>query len=105
MKVTIVGGSGVVGSTTAYRLAQDGKASEIVLVDLRRNLGEAHALDIEQAVVHRSNALVRAGDTVDTKNSDVVFVTVSVPRGTSRSHVGNTLRSTFVSSLKQSFRS
>ena len=80
MKVTIVGGSGVVGSTTAYRLAQDGKASEIVLVDLRRNLGEAHALDIEQAVVHRSNALVRAGDTVDTKNSDVVFVTVSVPK-------------------------
>jgi malate/lactate dehydrogenase len=80
MKVTIVGGSGVVGSTTAYRLAQDGKVSEIVLVDLRRNLAEAHALDIEQAVVHRSTTRVRAGDANDTKNSDVVLVTASVKK-------------------------
>ncbi len=40
MKITIVGGAGCVGSCAAYRLAQDGFASEIVLVDSRRNMAE-----------------------------------------------------------------
>jgi malate dehydrogenase len=80
MKVTVVGGSGVVGSSAAYRLAQDNKVSEIVLVDLRRNLAEAHALDIGQAMAHRSNVLVRAGEPRDAKDSDVVLVTASVPK-------------------------
>ena len=80
MKVTVVGGSGVVGSSTAYRLAQDGKVDEIVLFDVRQNLAEAHALDIEQAVVHRSTTQVRAGGAEETAGSDVVFVTASVPK-------------------------
>ncbi len=80
MKVTVVGGSGVVGSCTAYRLAQDGKVDEIVLFDVRQNLAEAHALDIEQAVVHRSTTQVRAGGAGETAGSDVVFVTASVPK-------------------------
>jgi len=80
MKVTIVGGSGVVGSSAAFRLAQDNKVSEIVLFDVRRNLAEAHALDIEQAVVHRSTARVRGGGVEETKGSDVIFMTASVPK-------------------------
>jgi malate dehydrogenase len=80
MKVTIVGGSGVVGSSTAYRLAQDGRVDEIVLFDVRKNLAEAHALDIEQAVVHRATTRVRAGGADETACSDVVFVTASVPK-------------------------
>ena len=54
MKVAIIGGGGVVGSTAAYRIAQDGMASEIILVDVRPNMAEAHALDIEQAIVRRA---------------------------------------------------
>jgi malate dehydrogenase len=80
MKVTIIGGSGVVGSSTGYRLAQDGHVSEIVLVDVRGNLAEAHALDIEQAVVHRATTRVRAGEIEDTKDSDVIVLAASVPR-------------------------
>jgi malate dehydrogenase len=80
MKVTVVGGSGVVGSSTAYRLAQDGQIDEIVLFDVRRNLAEAHALDIEQAVVHRSTTQVRAGGVEETAGSDIMFVTASVPK-------------------------
>ena len=60
MKVTIVGGP-VSSAERRFRLAQDGKVSEIMLFDVRRNLAEAHALDIEQAVVHRSTTRVRAG--------------------------------------------
>jgi malate dehydrogenase len=78
MKITIVGGAGCVGSCAAYRLAQDGFVSEIVLVDSRRNVAEAHALDIEQAVVHRTKTQVRAGDIKDTRDSDVIIVAVGV---------------------------
>ena len=78
MKITIVGGAGCVGSCAAYRLAQDGFVSEIVLVDSRRNVAEAHALDIEQAVVHRTKTQVRAGEIKDTRGSDVIIVAMGV---------------------------
>ncbi len=78
MKITIVGGAGCVGSCAAYRLAQDGFVSEIVLVDSRRNVAEAHALDIEQAVVHRTKTQVRAGEIRDTSGSDVIIVAIGV---------------------------
>jgi len=80
MKVSIIGGSGVVGSSTGYRLAQDGHVDEIVLIDIRTNLAEAHALDIEQAMVHRATTHVRAGEIEDTKDSDVIILAASVPR-------------------------
>lgn len=79
MKVTIIGGCGVVGSASAFRIAQDGQVSEIILVDVRRNLAEAHALDIEQAVVHRATTRVRGGEIEDTKDSDVIILAASVP--------------------------
>ena len=79
MKVTIVGGAGVVGASTAFRLAQDGQVSEIVLMDVARNVAEAHALDIEQAVVHRAGTRVRAGEIEDAQDSDVIVMTAGVP--------------------------
>ena len=78
MKVTIVGGGGVVGSSAAYRIAQDGLASEIILFDVRRNLAEAHALDIDQAIVHRATIRVKAGEVEDTKDSNVIIIAVGV---------------------------
>lgn len=95
MKVSIIGGGGVVGSSAAYRIAQDGFTSEIILVDIRRNLAEAHALDIDQAIVHRSNTNVRAGDIKDTKDSDIIIISVGAigrPMHSSRiSHFGENI--------------
>ena len=78
MKITIMGGGGVVGSSAAFRIAQEGLASEIVLVDARENMAKAHALDIEQAVVHRSTTQVKAGGIEETKDSNVVLIAVGV---------------------------
>jgi malate dehydrogenase len=78
MKVSILGGGGLVGSTAAYRIAQAGIASEIILMDTRRNMAEAHALDIEQGMVHKAPTRVRAGDREDTKGSDVIILAVNV---------------------------
>ena len=76
MKVTVVGGGGVVGASAAYRIAQDGLASKIILVDARHNMAEAHALDIDQAIVHRATTRVRAGEIKDTKGSNVIIIAV-----------------------------
>jgi malate dehydrogenase len=78
MKVTIMGGAGNVGSSSAFRLAQDGFASEIVLVDPRSNVAQAHALDIEQAIVHRAPTQLRAGEIKDSTNSDIIIVALGL---------------------------
>jgi malate dehydrogenase len=79
VKVTIVGASGAVGSATAFRIAQDGRVDEMVLIDARKNLAQAHALDIEQAVVHRSNIRVYSGEVEDSRDSDIVIMAAGVP--------------------------
>jgi malate dehydrogenase len=91
MKVAIIGGGGVVGSTAAYRIAQDGIASEIILVDARPNMAEAHALDIEQAIVRRAPTRVRAGGIEDTRNSDVIIMAVGAVASPSQTSRGSFL--------------
>jgi malate dehydrogenase len=91
MKVAIIGGGGVVGSTAAYRIAQDGVASEIILVDARPNMAEAHALDIEQAIVRRAATRVRAGGIEDTRNSDVIIMAVGAVASPSQTSRGSFL--------------
>jgi malate dehydrogenase len=85
MKISIIGGGGVVGSSSAYRIALDGKASEIVLVDTQRNLSEAHALDIEQAITQRGTTRVYVGEITDTHKSDIIIIAASGPHRTSQS--------------------
>ena len=79
MKVSIIGGGGVVGSSAAFVIAREGNASEIVLVDARSNVAEAHALDIEQAVSPMSRTIIRGGDIEDTQDSDIIVMTAGVP--------------------------
>jgi malate/lactate dehydrogenase len=86
----------VVGSSTAYRIAQDGLASEIILLDARRNLAEAHALDIDQAMVRRANTRAKAGEIEDTKNSDVLIIAVAV--------AGRPIRSSRASGFEENMR-
>jgi len=78
MKVSIIGGAGVVGASAAYRIARDGRVAEIVLIDIQQNLAKAHALDIEQAVANSANTQVRAGEITDTKNSDIIIMTAGI---------------------------
>ncbi len=83
MKVSILGGAGAVGSATAFRMVHDESASEVVLIDSKRNFAEAHALDLDQAAVHRSATRVRCGELEDAAGSDVIIVSASVPHRTS----------------------
>ena len=46
MKVSIIGGGGLVGSCAAYALQCGGLVREIALIDLNANLAAGHALDL-----------------------------------------------------------
>ena len=78
-KITIIG-AGSVGSTTAYTLAHDEIASEIVLIDINKEKVEGEVMDIEQGTCFRSPVSLVAGDYADAKDSDIVIITSGIAR-------------------------
>jgi malate dehydrogenase len=86
MKVTIVGGAGGVGASTAFNLVLLRAGHEIVLVDARPEMITSHVMDLEQVLELSPGSTVRAGDAGDLGDADVVLVLSSTPLtvGTSR---------------------
>jgi malate dehydrogenase len=80
-KVTIVG-AGNVGATSAQVLAQSDYA-DIVLVDIKENLPQGKALDINQmgAVLGYEPRVTGSNGYEETAGSDVVVITAGIPRG------------------------
>jgi malate dehydrogenase len=80
-KVTIVG-AGNVGATSAQVLAQRDYA-DVVLVDIKENLPQGKALDINQmgAVLGYEPRVVGSNGYDETAGSDVVVITAGIPRG------------------------
>jgi malate dehydrogenase len=80
-KVTIVG-AGNVGATSAQVLAQRDYA-DVVLVDIKENLPQGKALDINQmgAVLGFEPRVTGANGYEETAASDVVVITAGIPRG------------------------
>jgi malate dehydrogenase len=78
MKITVVGAAGVVGSCAAFSLSYQGLASELVLVDIKKNVVANHALDIHAAMVGERDMTVRAGDFEDMAGSDIVIITAGI---------------------------
>jgi malate dehydrogenase len=81
MRVTVVG-SGFVGATTAMRVAQQGLADEVVMVDIIEGLPQGLALDMNQSSpIEGFEPIVRGtNDYADTGGSDVVVITAGLPR-------------------------
>jgi len=72
MKVTIIGAAGSVGSPTSFHIADSGLADEIVMIDVRRNVLQHHAMDLGTAV-SGLDVRVKAGEFEDLAGSDVVI--------------------------------
>jgi malate dehydrogenase len=73
MKITIIGASGNVGSSAAFYIAVQGLADEIVMLDSPRpDVLKQHVNDLTSAVSHQ-DVLVRAGEDIDMKDSDIVI--------------------------------
>src|SRR6266446_5796161 len=80
-KVTVVG-AGNVGATSAQVLAQRDYA-DVVLVDIKENLPQGKALDVNQmgAVLGYEPRVTGSNGYRDSAGSDVVVITAGIPRG------------------------
>ena len=77
VRVAIVGTCNV-GATTAYALALNGAASEIVLIDANHAQAEGEAMDLNHAMPFMRPARVWAGDYADCANANIVILTAGV---------------------------
>jgi malate dehydrogenase len=78
MKISIFGASGIVGSCTAFVLADRRLADEIVMLGTRENILTSHALDIQAATTGRKDILVHSGIYADILGSDIVIIAAGV---------------------------
>jgi len=80
MKVTIIGAAGSVGAPAAFYLAVSGLVTELVMIDVRPNVVQQHAMDISTAA-SALDVSVRAGGYEDLAGSDVVINAAGAPQG------------------------
>ena len=84
-KVTVVGGAGFVGSTTAHRIV-DRELADVVIADVMEGVPAGRALDLlESTPIVRSAVDARgistaSGDYRQTADSDIVVITAGFPR-------------------------
>ena len=97
-KITIIG-AGSVGATIAYTLSQDDIASEIVMIDVKKDKAEGEVMDIIQGTCFREPISITAGDYEDAKDSDIVIITSGVARKPGQSRLE--LTQTNVNILKE----
>ncbi len=79
-KVTVVG-AGMVGGTTAHRLA-DMEMCDVVLIDIIEGLPQGKGLDLAESapVVGYDSHVIGTNDYKDTANSDIVVITAGIAR-------------------------
>jgi malate dehydrogenase len=79
VKITIVGGGGGVGSSTAFNLLLLGEGYEVVLVDSREHMVVSHVMDLEQVLERGGKGTIRGGSNDDVADADVLVVTAAAP--------------------------
>ncbi len=85
-KVIIIG-TGAVGSTFAYALAQSGIADEIVLIDKNESFAEAQVLDLNHGAAYFPSVDIRTGDSSDYSDATVIVVTAGAKQKTGESRL------------------
>ena len=80
MKVSIIGGGGLVGSCTAFALQASGVVREIVLVDANVELAAGQALDLLHGSSLVADQVISAGGYEQVANSDLICITAGLRR-------------------------
>ncbi len=80
MKVSIIGGGGLVGSMAAYALQCGGIASSICLIDANHDAAAGHALELLHGACLTSDQRLSAGAMDDVATSNVVVITAGLRR-------------------------
>jgi L-lactate dehydrogenase len=80
MKVSIIGGGGLVGSMSAYALQCGGVVSSICLIDANKDVALGQATDLLHGASLVADQRISAGDYSDVKDSDIVVITAGLRR-------------------------
>lgn len=103
MKVSIIGGGGLVGSCAAYALQCGGVVKEIHLLDVNADLAAGHALDLMHGSPSVADQRIRSGSYDLIPQSDLICITAGLRRKPDESRLDLINRNTdlFVSILDQ----
>jgi L-lactate dehydrogenase len=80
MKVSIIGGGGLVGSTTAYALQCGGVVSSICLIDANQDVALGQATDLLHGASLAADQRISAGGMEEVATSNVVVITAGLRR-------------------------
>lgn len=80
MKVGIIGGGGIVGSSAGFALQLGGIVHEIVLVDANADLADGQALDMLHGTAAIADQAIHAGGYDAVADADVVCITAGLRR-------------------------
>ncbi len=85
-KIVIIG-AGDVGTTIAYTLQLSGLVTEIVLVDINKDLAQGHVMDMNHGLFFVPPVHIYSGDYSDCGNADVIIVTAGARQKTGESRL------------------
>jgi len=80
MKVSIIGGGGLVGSCAAFALQCGGIAREIALLDVNQELAVGQALDLQHGGPSIADQVISGGGYEHIPTSDVICITAGLRR-------------------------
>ncbi len=80
MKISIIGGGGLVGSCAAFALQTGGIGREIVLLDVNAEMAEGQALDLLHGSTIAADQTITSGGYEHAANSDLICITAGLRR-------------------------
>lgn len=80
MKVAIIGGGGLVGSSAAFALQCGGVVREILLIDANRQLADGQALDLLHGTTLAGDQRIAAIGYDEIPSTDIVIITAGLRR-------------------------
>jgi L-lactate dehydrogenase len=80
MKVSIIGGGGLVGSMTAYALQCGGVVSHLCLIDANNDLALGQATDLLHGASLAADQRISAGSMEDVASSNIIVITAGLRR-------------------------
>jgi L-lactate dehydrogenase len=103
MKVSIIGGGGLVGSSAAFALQCGGVVREIAVLDVNEKLAEGQALDLLHGGPSTADQIISCGGYEHIPTSDVICITAGLRRKPDESRLDLINRNTdlFLSILEQ----
>ena len=89
MNLMIIGGSGLLGSTTAFYAGTKGLFDKIYLLGTRQNIITHHVMDMNQALCPVSDTRIEAGKYEDIRHSDIILITAGMKESPTQSRTAN----------------